>query len=97
MTKRRWKFAVETEDDGTGYLLQSGEVVRDPSAAEDWIGTDAAADVEAMDRADRYEGKIAGVITKITYESQGKVFERESKTIIEGTLGAEPSGWEGRP
>jgi len=72
MTLRRWKFRIET-DDGAGYLLSSGDMVRDPGYAEDWIGTDLQAGYEADRRADEYEEKIGGIVTRITYESQGKV------------------------
>ncbi len=72
MTTRRWKFAIET-DEGSGYLLSSGDVVHDKDDAADWSGTDLEADLEADRRADLYEEKIGGIITRITYESQGKV------------------------
>jgi hypothetical protein len=72
MTLRRWKFHIETED-GAGYLLASGDMVRDKTYAEDWIGTDLQAGFEADRRADEYEDKIGGIIERITYESQGKV------------------------
>jgi len=74
MTYRRWKFAIET-DEGSGYLLDSGDMVTDPSYAQDWIGTEIQAGFEADRRANLYEERIGGSITRITYESQGKVKE----------------------
>jgi len=32
----RWKFAVRT-DDAQGYLLVSGDMVKDPTDVLDWI------------------------------------------------------------
>jgi len=72
MTLRRWKFAIETES-GSGYLLASGDMVRDKGDAEDWIGTDLQAGYEADWRANLYEDRHGGIITEIVYESQGKV------------------------
>jgi hypothetical protein len=72
MTLRRWKFHIETES-GEGYLLASGDMVPNKNFAEDWIGTDLQAGFEADRRADEYEEKIGGIVTRITYESQGKV------------------------
>jgi hypothetical protein len=72
MILRRWKFQAETES-GSGYLLASGDMVRDKGDTADWIGTDLQAGFEADRRADEYEDKIGGTITRITYESQGKV------------------------
>ena len=74
MTIRRWKFAIET-DEGNGYLLDSGAIVTDPDYTVDWIGTDIEAGFEADRRANLYEERIGGIITRITYESQGKVTE----------------------
>ena len=71
MNLRRWKFRIETDDDA-GYLLASGDMVHDPSYADDWIGTDLQAGFEADRRADEYEEKIGGIVARITYESQGK-------------------------
>jgi len=71
MMNRRWKFAIET-DSGDGYLLVSGDLVHDPDAAEDWIGTSRQADAEALRRVDLYEGAHGSVINRIVYESQGR-------------------------
>ena len=74
MTYRRWKFAIET-DEGSGYLLDSGDMVTDPDYTADWIGTDIQAGFEADRRADLYEEKTGGSITLITLDSKGKVKE----------------------
>ena len=78
MTIRKWKFAVVT-DDGSGYLLPSGELVRDPNQAEDWIGSNHEAEAEAERRANAAEDRPGPFITRIVYESQGKV-KPETKT-----------------
>jgi len=72
MMKRRWKFAVET-DEGHGYLTGLGELVHDSAAAEDWIGTSREADAEALRRADAYDDLFGGNVDRIIYESQGRV------------------------
>jgi len=74
MTTRRWKFAVDT-DDGSGYLVATGELVRAPENAIDWLGTDAEATAEAERRADDYENLTGRTCTRIIYESQGRVQE----------------------
>ena len=69
---RKWKFSV-TLDEGFGYLTDNGSFVRNPTDAEDWIGTDNEADREADRRSNLFEDLNEESINKVTYESQGKV------------------------
>lgn len=93
---RLWKFYAETEDAGSGYLLASGDMVRDQTDVEDWIGEHLAAQAEAERRADLYEEKIGGTIVRLVTESFGLAAVPVKPNIIEGTLGAAPAGWENR-
>ena len=72
MIKRKWLITIET-DTGFGYLLASGEVVRWPSEAPVWIGSDEEANAEAERRSNAYEERTGGIISRVVYESQGKV------------------------
>ena len=75
MTKRKWLITIETVA-GFGYLLASGELVRWPSESPVWIGTDDEANAEAERRSNAYEERTGGVITRVVYESQGKLVAR---------------------
>ncbi|MCX5818424.1 MAG: hypothetical protein NT047_00700 [Deltaproteobacteria bacterium] len=73
MTVRRWKFAVTTSDAGSGYLLESGDLVHDPEIVEEWTGTDEEASCEVMRRAIDFEERTGAIVTGIDMESRGKV------------------------
>ena len=72
MIKRLWKFSVET-DIYSGYLLSSGEIVRDKCDAPSWIGTDAEANTEAVRRAQLSDDRAGPRVDRVVYESQGRV------------------------
>ena len=72
MIKRLWKFSIET-DNGALYVLNAGEIVRDRCAAPNWIGTDIEAEAEAERRSNAAEERGNFAITRVIYESQGKV------------------------
>ena len=69
--KRRWLFVVET-DQGVGYLLETGGMVRFPDEATEWVGTSPAADIEAKRRMDAYDQMTGGYVNRIIYESKGR-------------------------
>jgi len=72
MIKRLWKFNVETND-GEGWLLIDGKMVHDKAEAPGWTGTDAEASLEAERRCNAAETSSGILITRVTYESQGRV------------------------
>ena len=74
-TMYRWKFAVRTDDAQRGYLLLSGDMVKDPTDVLDWIGSVNGAGVEAWRRARLYEDKIGGIVRRVDPVSQGEVPE----------------------
>ena len=78
MTIRKWKFFVETDDD-SGYLDPNGVFIKEKNDVADWLDTDHEAAEEATRRAVRFETTHNECITRIFYESQGKVKEANEK------------------
>ena len=72
MIKRLWKFTVERET-GSGYLLSNGEIMYDRCSVPNWIGTDNEAEAESERRSNAAEERYGFVITRVIYESQGRV------------------------
>ncbi len=71
LTVKHWKFYVETENEGKGYLLASGELVKKATGVEQWTGTYAQANAESLRRSDLYEGRICGYVNRLICEAQG--------------------------
>jgi|GEM_PF-6706295 hypothetical protein len=67
--KRGWRFGVDLEGGGSGYLTEAGDLVFSPNlvegfTAENWDQVSA----EGERRAGLYEDKIGEVILMITCE-----------------------------
>jgi len=68
MIIRKWKFYAENDYEAYGFYLDEDNI---------FTGTDREADLEAKKRADLWEEENGGWISKVIYESQGKVTTKQ--------------------
>jgi len=69
MKKYGWRFGVDLEGGGSGYLTEAGDLISSPGLVEGFTSGDwDEVSKEGQRRADLYEDKIGGEIVRITCE-----------------------------